>query len=397
MAVATAFLQGPLLGTLTILLLYGVNCMQLFFYSQNYNDQMSLRLLVLGIWVLETVFVGLSINFIEFYVIEHFTDIQMLEKPVWSVPAAFLVGFTVAFIVNLAFIWRIWRICEKGKYWVTISLIVLAFTRLGRWTPIPVRNVRLTAFTALGWVNGILAFSSVTWLEFRESAFGTIISSWFLSAVVDILIAVSLSFYLYGRRTGMSRTDNIINRLLMYTINTGALTSIGAILVPVAFLALPKSTAFLGVLQVQTKLYSISFMASLNSRKSTIAHAERKVPTVEGTPLATLPQTPRLLKHFSMRKSGEGMSEPVLPRIEIQRTTVTDVYLERGDVDGNDIRDSDDDALSSQDRKHYVSRDAKRSTLSVPETPSSPRSPLRPASGERPRLAPIVVQHGHAR
>ena len=67
---------------------------------------------------------------------------------------------------------------------------------------------------------------------------------WVLSALVDSLIAFVLCLYLLRRRTGMKRHENnlsaahlysqltslistngIVNRLLLYSVNTGAVTS----------------------------------------------------------------------------------------------------------------------------------------------------------------------------
>ncbi|KAG2122929.1 hypothetical protein DEU56DRAFT_831120 [Suillus clintonianus] len=55
--------------------------------------------------------------------------------------------------------------------------------------------------------------------------------AWVLTVVVDSAIAFTLCLYLRRRRTGMKMTDSVINRLLLYTVNTGAITSLFAILV----------------------------------------------------------------------------------------------------------------------------------------------------------------------
>lgn len=46
-----------------------------------------------------------------------------------------------------------------------------------------------------------------------------------LAAVCDILIAAGLCWYLQTGRTGYKRTDNIVDRLIIYAINRGVLTT----------------------------------------------------------------------------------------------------------------------------------------------------------------------------
>ena len=51
-----------------------------------------------------------------------------------------------------------------------------------------------------------------------------------LAAVSDVAIAVILIFLLQRSRTGFRRSDSVINRLILFSLNTGLLTSIDALL-----------------------------------------------------------------------------------------------------------------------------------------------------------------------
>lgn len=51
-----------------------------------------------------------------------------------------------------------------------------------------------------------------------------------LSAASDIGIAFVLIFLLQRSRTGFKRSETIINRLILFTINTGLLTSLCAVM-----------------------------------------------------------------------------------------------------------------------------------------------------------------------
>ncbi|KAK0449511.1 hypothetical protein EV421DRAFT_1424291 [Armillaria borealis] len=45
-----------------------------------------------------------------------------------------------------------------------------------------------------------------------------------ITAANDILIALSLSYFLHTHKSGIARTNGIVNRLIILTINNGALS-----------------------------------------------------------------------------------------------------------------------------------------------------------------------------
>ncbi|KAG1902743.1 uncharacterized protein F5891DRAFT_1023236 [Suillus fuscotomentosus] len=86
------------------------------------------------------------------------------------------------------------------------------------------------------------------------------------ATVVDILIASSMWYLLATSRTGFSRTDSFINKLIAYTVNTGCITSIGSVATIVTCAAMPNNFIFLGVVFLVAKLYVGSFLALLNAQ-----------------------------------------------------------------------------------------------------------------------------------
>jgi hypothetical protein len=50
-----------------------------------------------------------------------------------------------------------------------------------------------------------------------------------LNAVADVLIAVVMVYLLKQGRTGAGASDGMINRLILFVVNTGTLTSVCAI------------------------------------------------------------------------------------------------------------------------------------------------------------------------
>ncbi|KAK1215134.1 hypothetical protein PQX77_022270 [Marasmius sp. AFHP31] len=91
-------------------------------------------------------------------------------------------------------------------------------------------------------------------------------------AVADLVTALTLCYYLQKFRTGFRQTDTVINTLMMYTINTGGLTSIMSILTVVLYNIAPLSFQFMGVYFVLSKLYAVSLLCSLNMRTVVSGH-----------------------------------------------------------------------------------------------------------------------------
>lgn len=294
-----SIMQGPLCGALANMLLYGVICMQTFRYWQAYeHDRNILKCLVAFIWILETAHTALTIYTVEFYLIMHFGDNTSLEYAMWGMPTSVIIGFIIAYAVNLCFIWRVLQLSQKR--WIAVCFFIFATIRCG-----------------FGLANCSLTFFYPKWQIFEERVYPTMVVGWVLSAVVDSAIAFTLCIYLRKRRTGMKRTDNVLNCLLLYTINTGAVTSFCAVLVVIMFLGLPNNLAFVGFVQVQSKLYAISLLASLNNRKR-LEVTDQNFRSVEGVASSHMP-------HFSAFKPSQRMPSHLQP-IEVRTSVVMDIY-----------------------------------------------------------------------
>lgn len=85
-------------------------------------------------------------------------------------------------------------------------------------------------------------------------------------AVADIGVAALQCWYLYVARTGLPRTDSLINTLIVYSINRGVLNSIATVADLTCFLTMPDNFIWLALNFVVSKLYSNSLLATLNTR-----------------------------------------------------------------------------------------------------------------------------------
>ncbi|EGO02084.1 hypothetical protein SERLA73DRAFT_159144 [Serpula lacrymans var. lacrymans S7.3] len=265
---AEVLMRGPQLGTMLSMILYGITCIQTFMYFQNYPDdrrrvkatvsisavsitglyRLTDACQVIVVWILETAHAGAAISFMDYYLIVNFSNTEVLLSVYWAMPVAFMIGFLLAFVVNTFYAWRIW-LFSKNVYHAAV-LVMLAFVRLGLSLTVCVYSV----------------IYSQSWSNFRHHSGKTIIALFVLAVVDDTLTATVLAYYLHTRRSGLKRTDRLINRLLLYSVGIGALSAAGDVVETIAYFALPNSLDFLGIVLVQMKLYANSFLICLNIR-----------------------------------------------------------------------------------------------------------------------------------
>jgi len=88
-----------------------------------------------------------------------------------------------------------------------------------------------------------------------------------LSSAVDILITVFLCYSLQSNRSSSSSMDHVINLLILYTFENGALTCAATVISMICWLIMPSNRIFMGLHFVISKLYANSLLATLNTRK----------------------------------------------------------------------------------------------------------------------------------
>ncbi|KAJ3860824.1 hypothetical protein EV359DRAFT_74996 [Lentinula novae-zelandiae] len=88
-----------------------------------------------------------------------------------------------------------------------------------------------------------------------------------VGVLTDIVTALALCYFLNKLRTGYRQSDSLVSSLIKYAINTGALTSVISVTTVVLYNLMPSNLIFIAVFFILSKLYAISFMATLNTRR----------------------------------------------------------------------------------------------------------------------------------
>ncbi|KAF9491726.1 hypothetical protein BDN71DRAFT_1452425 [Pleurotus eryngii] len=240
-------LFGPMLiGVFFNTILYGVLVVQVLLYFQTYKDSAWIRFFILYLFVLETcntvfdiamMYEPLILNFGTPDAITYFPT-MIAADPIITVAIATPIQFFVA-----------WRISIISRSWLMPALIcIIGVISLagGIWTCITVATIRVFSR------KPELHWPALTWL--------------LASAIADALITSTLVYSLYKRKTGFKDTDSVIERVIRFTIQTGLITALFAILDVVFFLVSPHTTLnFIWDLALG-KLYSNVLMSTLNSR-----------------------------------------------------------------------------------------------------------------------------------
>ncbi|KAI0030969.1 hypothetical protein K488DRAFT_87266 [Vararia minispora EC-137] len=265
-------LGAILAGGLTSVALSGVVAVLGFFYFRIYpRDASSLKSLVRSpvsadlfgdpcfclagkvglIWLLDAVHSVLIAVSIWKYFILSFGDPTQSDVVYEEIALTIAVTATLTYIVHMFFAIRVYRL-SKANWLITAPIMISALARLGCAIGTTVKMSQLHSYSGFvaqcGWIFTLgLAFSTVT----------------------DILIAMTMCYFLQNSRTGYGKMDDVIGILLIYTFNNGALTCLATITAMICWIVMhTNNLIFFGIHFCIAKLYAMSLLITLNTRRS---------------------------------------------------------------------------------------------------------------------------------
>lgn len=255
-------------GVMFAIFLFGLVTIQAFIYFRKYpEDPRGIKVMVVVIWTL--LFAHTIISTFSLYrrTITDYGQISDLQQYPEGMCGAFSLSGLIGSIVQSFFAYRLYKLSSR----LTIAIIcwALSVVRLGT-----VLCISVTTCQA----------SSVH--EYVDHWKWLVIFSLSISAFVDLMIAGSLSYCLWSRREDVFKhAQRVVDKLIAWTIQTGALTSISSILMLVLYAAI-RNFAWVAAYLVISGLFANYLLASLNARNSFREDMNRK-PTfldVEASP-----------------------------------------------------------------------------------------------------------------
>ncbi|KAG2360638.1 hypothetical protein BDR07DRAFT_1461870 [Suillus spraguei] len=254
---------------------FGMLTIQVVVYYRCFpKDKTAYKTLVALIWLisfLDQILIGYAVYF---YTITNYMNPLPLTtgKPLWCLILQTTMGAIIGAIVKTCFTLRVWRFSYRN-WWLTGFLFLMVLVQLGTATAFTVKCFELPSFAR---VIGLRYLGSI---------------SLGIGVVTDMSIAAALCFYLQKMRSSHSNADSMINTLIIYAVNywssyqvgfTGTFQSLKrdtysiystvSLSTLVLFNIMPTNFVFMCMYFVLSKLYAISFLATLNTRKIIRGH-----------------------------------------------------------------------------------------------------------------------------
>lgn len=233
-------------GILVATALEGVLTLQCYIYYSNFKeDRAFLKGLVGVVWFLDTLHLAIVAAMQYAYVITNFDDFTFLAAATWQFDVSVILTSTVAFLIQSYFMWRTWVLTKN--YPLALTIFILALLSLG-----------------FGIACGAETFILKDFKRFVVFSWG--VSTWLgASAACDLVVAGSLCWTLWHSKTGFKPTDTLLDRLIVWTLNTGMLTSVVAVIDLICFATMNNLVHFAFNVTL-AKLYANMFVATLNQR-----------------------------------------------------------------------------------------------------------------------------------
>ncbi|KAI9574187.1 hypothetical protein HD554DRAFT_5812 [Boletus coccyginus] len=238
--------------------LYGITCMQTFFYYIHYpKDSLRMKTFVAALWALDTIHEALIVAGVYKYIMASLANPAAMMDGEPELVLQILLGTLVAVPTQGFFVYRIYVFSGKN----IVAPILWAIQAIYQIVA-SILYVAKSFYT----VDGSL---HIVWGTSPDSFFTNITTSILaLAAAVDVLIAMAMTFLLLRQQAanGFASTAHILQRLVMVAVNTGIWTATFAVLALVLLRALPSTQLTMVFAIPLSSLYCNTLLANLNAR-----------------------------------------------------------------------------------------------------------------------------------
>ncbi|KAJ6596146.1 hypothetical protein DFH09DRAFT_127888 [Mycena vulgaris] len=251
-------LESPLglgvleLGIFATLILFGILIVQVYIYYICSSDRALVKTLVAIVFGLEVGHTVATSHSIYHWTV---TLANVAQKPgtVSGLSYGMVFETLITFLVQAYFIHRVYRFSGNG--WICALIGTLCLLRF-------VGGVALSVESFLNLPHEPDYFSP-------QIRLGWLLTATFsIGASVDLFVAASLCVYVHRWKSAptMKTTSQLIHRIMFWSIQTGLVTSLVSVTVIVCLQAMKRNYVWIGIFSILGKLYSNSFLASLNIR-----------------------------------------------------------------------------------------------------------------------------------
>ncbi|KAJ7439765.1 hypothetical protein FB451DRAFT_1301456 [Mycena latifolia] len=238
------------LGVLLAIFLSGVLTVQVYVYFNGCpTDPWNFKFMVIFAYILDLGHTIAICHCIYTITVTQYGEPQLLSVPPLSLDVAILLSGLMGPLEQGWFTYRLYKFTKT----LLLPLICAILSLL-----------RLAGSTALF----IISLYRATIDEYRTRQMWLIEAVVIVGALVDVILVVALCYYLsFWRTGGFQRMSKLVRALMTLAIETGAITSAGAIALLVTFLTMRENFVYLACFVILAKLYANSLLFSLNARE----------------------------------------------------------------------------------------------------------------------------------
>ncbi|OCB91624.1 hypothetical protein A7U60_g1123 [Sanghuangporus baumii] len=239
--------------------LWGVGCLQFYIYCEKFwkIEKRWLKLCMSLLWILDTVHQAFIANSTYVAFVKGIVDPILLLRLQKGIPTTGALTAVIDAAVQALLIRRAWYLSSKNRARTgALSVIVLA-----QFAVSLAYSIRIAS------IEENVPLAGAVPLQIASAAVATI---------TDTCLAVTIVWLLRRARSGVRRTDSIVNRLVTYTIGSSLVTAICALFSLISAVIAPHSLIYIIGDFLLPKLYFNCLLASLNARSSLRAAANQE-------------------------------------------------------------------------------------------------------------------------
>ncbi|KAH9060493.1 hypothetical protein EDB87DRAFT_611527 [Lactarius vividus] len=252
-------------GLLVSTTLFGLTIAQTWIYFWNYRnrDPKPLKFFVAFVTFMDALHTIMCAYGIYWYLIANFGNVGNLQYGVWAMNLQVLLSI----IINISVQLRVYIVSQSIICPIIIVVsVVIASCKCSRCL---LEGTSVIVFIRVSVVFSIFVLikeaAHKTFSSFHSLAWMSYVG---LSAVTvgDTVVATSMCWSLYHKKTGFAKSDSVIMTLMAYSINSGLLTGLLSLATTISIVVSPTSLIWLAFFWAMTKCYVNSLLAMLNSR-----------------------------------------------------------------------------------------------------------------------------------
>ncbi|KAF9513406.1 hypothetical protein BS47DRAFT_973368 [Hydnum rufescens UP504] len=239
---------GSFFGNLITALCFGVLTVQTSSYYHAFpNDGRPLKLVVAFLWILEAFQLACITQSLYWWFVANDDNSSTLGWATWEFLTYQINTVCASVTVQTFFAYRVYSLSANLYIGVLVQALVLLQFGFGAVTAVKA-NMNLEFQVMI---------KECTWLIVLWLA---------IQAIADIVITTCMCLLLRRRRTGFQKTDSVINRMVLYTISTGLITSVLSCFLLVMFAKYAFHFSEITVGMPLGAFYSITMLANLHMR-----------------------------------------------------------------------------------------------------------------------------------